>query len=551
MTPGMSEAQAAAGFLATHSEALRAAEHSGDLELRESWSLPAMDGSFVAYGYQQLYHGREVEGSDIRVVVKRGTLNRVTFAAARLAGTPTSGSEYPVMPSEAARMIVQTQSGFENLTIESPPEVVVLLGSNRRPDAWVWRVRTRQGKGPMASRRTFFVDTVSPRIIWRQEHFANFDPPTTGSVSAPGRPIGAPWHPYRDDSGNLVSQTIPGLRVEGVINENLAHTLTNASGQFSLTFGSTNQTIDLSASFAGRGQWYIVRTESDPNVPHEWLSASAQTVVGDNEPLTLSNGNMSEEFRVAQVDTVLAANRCRSFFMTYISDTHSSLANPLYIYPNHETYANPCNGHASNGVVSYSIALSPKNTSCGQWNNGSHSSFAHEYGHVALFMLHGSFNIYFSGFHEGFGDTFGNLLNDDTVQGREHKIGGGNIRDDPTETYIDCDYPAGSNHQTYCNCEEHAAGQLLSGPWVRISNALKSYYGSSAGLARARVLFGQWAVATLGGDGIEFCDSPHSGNLAELLGLPQPGTEQQAEAEWSIFCAAFAEHNMFVESGCP
>ncbi len=548
MTPGTSEAQAAAGFLATHSEALRAAEHSGDLELRESWSLPAMDGSFVAYGYQQFYHGREVEGSDIRVIVKRGTLNRVTFAAARLAGTPTSGSEYPVMPSEAARMIVQTQSGFENLTIESPPEVVVLLGSNRRPDAWVWRVRARDGESRFPLRRTFFVDTVSPRIVKRDDLFSHLGPPTTGSVSALGMPIESPLYPYRNNSNDLVTHTIPGIRVTGQSGGNSGFTYTNVAGNFTLNVGSSSQSITLSSTFSTNAQWYKVEDLGtvDPPPPPHYLASSVGTAVGDDVSLALADSSWEEQFRVAQVDTVITAHRSRTFFVQYLSATAAGLARRVYIYSNAPSGVSYCNALAADDGTNYLMAFPRAGGGC--WNNGNHSAAAHEYGHIALYMLHSGFPIS-TGFHEGFADTFGNLVNDDSVQGRAVRTNGGNLRDSPIENWVNCQY--GAPDTAYCGCLPHKGAPLLSGPWLRITNDLKSYYGTTTGLERSRSLLGLWTLATVGGDGAQDCDNPHAGNLAELLGLPQTETEQQAEAEWDIFCRAFGAHNMYVESGCP
>src|SRR4029079_14056828 len=101
---------------------------------------------------------------------------------------------------------------------------------------------------------------------------------------------------------------------------------------------------------------------------------------------------------------------------------------------------------------------------------------AHEYGHIALAML----GDYANAFHEGYADTYGNMLNDDSVQGRSHYGDGQSVGDDPTSSLINCQYPLLSSTSSRCDCgESHAAGQLLSGPWVRIRNSLKSTYGDA------------------------------------------------------------------------
>jgi hypothetical protein len=272
--------------------------------------------------------------------------------------------------------------------------------------------------------------------------------------------------------------------------------------------------------------------------------------VGSNVPLTLANANLSEEYRVAQTDTIVTSHRSREFFKQYISSTLSTLSVPLLLYPNEATYnlALVCNGSA--GVLTsparFVIALAPSNPlhGVGCYNMATHSTVAHEFGHVALFMIDESLNG-FRAFHEGYGDSYAMLLNDDPVLGREQWMNGTDFRADPTSVGINCQFPLPTTSSGPCSCvefEEHEAGQLLSGPWVRIRNGLKGYYGNSTGLEYARVLFGNWSLVTLGGD--DGCGSAHPGTLTEVLSVTESAVEQ------NIICCSFGEHSITGDCSC-
>jgi len=538
MTPGVTAARAAADFLEHHG---RAYGSSGELQFRELWSTPARDGRFTVFAYRQQIRGKDVDGSVIRVKVKSDEgVFRVDYAAGRVAGEPTQGSEIPLVPAQIAADFVRLQPGYGTLAIVGEPELVVLRGTGERTDSWCWRVTAQSGAAEIAPNRTYFVDTSLPRIAYVRDNLKHFDPPTTGSVEAEGMPAAYPWIPYQGNSGDLVTHRIPGIRVNGTTSTASGHAFANSAGEFSLAVGQTNQSIAIDTTVSQQAQWYRVFTyEKDP----QFIAASAQATVGDTVPLPLFNTNMTEERRVAQADTVVTANRGRAFFIQYISSTVSGLTYIVNILPNDSIFAPPCNGYAFPGSSSYAMGFAPSSSFAGCWNFGSHSVAAHEYGHVALFMLDDALNFHY-GFHEGFADTFGNMLNDDSVQGRQHYTSGSNFREDPTSSGINCQYPLSSNSSSPCDCDmPHKAGQLLSGPWVRIRTQLKSYYGSSAGLEYARVLFGNWTLVTLGGD--DGCLSAHPGTLAEVLSVTESAVEQQ------IICCAFAAHSMTGDCSCP
>jgi hypothetical protein len=538
MSAGLTEAAAAGAFLTGHGAALGGPLQAGlgSLDVRELWKLPSRDGRFVAFAYRQMIRGKEVDGSDIRIKVRCGPVPRVDYAAARLAGEPTAGSESPVLSAQVAAMVAQSLSGTPELTVEGTPELVVLRGNNTRPDWWCWRVHTRLGQGILHRRATYYVDTVAPRIVHKRENFHNFHPPTTGTVEARGTSTSHPILPYRGPSTPLVNHRMPGARVNGTVGTQSGSVYTNNNGQFELNVGKTNQAIVVSSTLQDPGQWYRVYY-SPPTTP-EYLSETETVEVGAAVPLALANTAMSEERRVAQADLVFSINRARNFFLNYISTSAPGLSYPVFIAPSQIGGITPCNAgaaHFKSPFNLYALVFAPSNVEC--WNFATHSWAGHEFGHVALFMI--DLVEQNTAFHEGYADTYANLLNDDSVQGRQQFVNGANVRDDPTSSGINCQYPIPNNTTATCTCAEiHSAGQLLSGPWVRIRNA--------SGLEHARTLFGQWSLVTVGGDAD--CGSAHPGTVAELLSITD------SLVDLNLICTSFAAHGITIpecSSGWP
>ncbi len=97
MSPGATEAEAAAAFLAQHGDVFGGPLTQGRPELSEDRSVQSPDGRFAVFAYRQKIRGKEVDGSLIRIKVRRGEAPCVDYAAARMAGEPTAGSEQPVL----------------------------------------------------------------------------------------------------------------------------------------------------------------------------------------------------------------------------------------------------------------------------------------------------------------------------------------------------------------------------------------------------------------------------------------------------------------------
>ncbi len=552
MTPGQTEQQAVTAFLAAHAGAffggVPGVGRTGDApELVQEWSMPSKSGDFVVYAFRQRIRGKEVDGSNVRIKVKRGVVPRVDFAAARLAGEPTLGSEQPLVSGEVASFLVRTQPGLQAALVEGSPEVVVLRGTGRRPDAWCWRIRTRVGEGLHATQRTHYVDTASLRVIHSAVHYSSYDPPTTGTVTGLGTPTAPPCYPFHGNGQILVSQPMGGIRVENSTVPS-AHTFTDSSGAYSLSWGSTGQGITVGTSMGLEGQWFTLVDEKE--TPPKFLSAGATGQVGDNIPLSLVNSAMDIDVRVAQVDAVVTANRSRDFFLQYISDSAAGLNLPFSIIVN--TSAASIGGSAvvrngSGVAIAYAILFSPQTS--GYWNCASHSVVGHEYGHAALDMV-GLRSADMPAFHEGFADTYSYMVNDNSVFGPQQYANYGNVREDPSSTAVNCQFPLPSTGVCLCDPNDlgclcgHAAGQLLSGPWVRIRNNYKTHYGATTGLEYARVLFGRWALVTLGGD--DDCHTAYEGTLIEANSVAD-----SALSDDGIICAAFAAHSIYDDGTCP
>ncbi len=142
------------------------------------------------------------------------------------------------------------------------------------------------------------------------------------------------------------------------------------------------------------------------------------------------------------------------------------------------------------------------------------------------------------GFDEGYADTYSYMLNDDRVFGRSLRLDGTNERNDPTIVNLQYPIPLGGP-----TCAAHQAGQLLSGPWVRIMDSFKANYGDVAGLARARELFGRWTLVTMGGEPLPSCQSAYGGTVQEVLSVSK-GDQKP------LVCAAFAFHGIVLDA-CP
>ncbi len=440
-------------------------------------------------------------------------------------------------------------SSIENLVVQGTPEEVVLRGEGQRPDAWCWRVNARIGENASAAYRTYFVDTAMPRVLLVQDNGFNcaaprsVDPPTTGTVKGLGAMMESPFFPYQGDGQTLVTHPIPNVKVVATLTPSCsASTYTDQDGEFSFapTVNLTNVGSAIANLVAESGTWYYLY------VP-DLLSASSSATPGSNVDLVLDHSTMSTEFKMGQVSAIVGANRARNFFAAYMGISFARWSHPMEIAPNNQASSPAGCGSGwyfeNNHEFLMSLGRSWGDSTEGMWNCASASVTAHEYGHIALFMMQlplpGN-----AAFHEGYGDSYASMLNDDNVFGRQHnKHNSTPIRGEPSVSPVNCQYPIANHTTAMCDCDFiHLAGQLLSGPWVRIRGSLKAKYATADGLEEARILFGRWSLITVGGSG---CNSAHSGTLSEVLTATKNETDEQ------LICDAFAEHNIAFDGGCP
>lgn len=548
MTPGLTEAQAAASFMNDHGAVFGGPLQSGHPETELVWTMPSMDGDFVAFKYRQKIRGKDVEGSDIRVKVHRQPIARVDYAAARLSGEPTVGNEAPMLTAEVAGAVAQALSGLSGLVIEGTPEVVALCGDGVRPDAWCWRIHTHQGDASTGARRTFFVDTAMPRILYVRNHFAGYQPPTTGVVAAPGTPLPDPnckYCPYMGPGTSLTYNPMPDVAMHLSTNP-ISWGFTDWHGVYSFSWDPQQVLLvptDVTLNYRGPAQLHQWRHYDDSGNPANWfecLHAGGYIPVPSGMNFILGNEEIPEpnreEFGVAQSDIMVTTGRARLFFQTYISTSAPRLSNQVILKPN-KVNVLPLFDCAltSDSFTFFTIEIARRSGT--RWNCSCHAVVAHEYGHIALAML-GLPNTDYPGFDEGYADTFSFLLNDDRVFGRQLKLDGSNERNDPTIVNLQYPITIGSSA-----CEAHQAGQLLSGPWIRIVDHFKDHYGTTDGLERARELFGRWTLITKGGEPLPSCQSAYAKTLVEVLSVSK--SDQKA-----FVCDAFLAHGITLDS-CP
>lgn len=567
MTSGLTEAQAAETFLAQHGELFggrfqgvgvgqaeggqgNAGPGEQQPEARQLWAITAKNNRFTSFAYTQYIRGKEVVGSTIRVKVRRGQvpgeIPRVDYAAARVAGEPTAGSETPILTAEAASLFVRLASGIAGLTIQGTPELVVLRGDIDRPDAWCWRVRTQSGEGAAASCLTFFVDSSAPRVLHTESDWSHAnesrDPPTTGTVEAYGTSAVYPYLPYQPGVSSLSLHRIPFLRVTATVSPPSAHpapAYTNGDGEFA--FASTIDLTAVSATFtatADPGTWYY-------HFQGDVVSATQPCLPGSHVQLVLDNASMSEEFRVAQVNAIINAQRAKGFFTSHISDSLVGLTFPMELVPNQPASSpSECGGlgfyHAYD-VYYMRLGASWGTSTLGMYSCASPSIITHEYGHRAHRML-GLYDGVHAAWREGYSDSYAQVVLDDNVMGREQYKNGTAIRNDPTLDTVDCQWPlADPANGPPCDCSvPHLAGQLLSGVWGHLRQEFKNEYGAVSGLLGARVVFGNWSLITIGTDN---CNSASTATLLEVLSAV-------SNDDVPLVCNAFAEHSIFPVCDC-
>src|SRR5262245_25014441 len=155
MTPGARPAQAASLFLQQHSGAFGA----GALDLRPTWSSDLGNGRHTVFAYQQYLAKLPVEYGVARVLVLKGVVNRVVYAAASAATRPANGWAPMQVDAKTAVALVGAHEEYQHLPLFSAPQLVVYQGEGQ----WIepvrcWKLVAEQPNLNIRERYTFFVD---------------------------------------------------------------------------------------------------------------------------------------------------------------------------------------------------------------------------------------------------------------------------------------------------------------------------------------------------------------------------------------------------------
>jgi hypothetical protein len=532
MTAGIDPAGAAAAFLHQHGRIFGV----GQPELAERWVNGPKDETFTVFAYRQTLRGVPVDGGEARVMVWHRPVAQVGYASAVLAGEPIVGANPPVVPALLASVIAQTRPGYGQLAVVGEPEFVVLRGEGTRGDAWTWRVRVQRTDTRLPEPRTFFIETLSGELIHVRNEFAHSGG-VTGTVSGWGSTLGSTLpHPVNPPS----LLRLPDVRVEAWLPGAFHVLFADDEGEFTISAPDDETALlemRLGPDEPDAGRYIrVIDVRGDlasgacaPEVQTALVaygSATAPAHIDLQIPDT--NDPLEREFAVAQVNAVVHAHRSRQLFA-------SRLISPVL-----EGQLRMVVNSIFEGNAGYTICAGQPTLWFGgnlhvfdRSNFASASIIAHEYGHYAIRVLATPGTPHFD---EGYADSLSILLNDDGVIGRFHLNNNTvHVRNDPL--LANCQYPIPNPAPSPCVCnDEYAVGQMLSGVWVRILAGLKQQHGQTAGLERARQLFVDWTLITLGGQ--EACHSAWHGTACEVLGVTQ------GLIDLDIVHQAFAAHGL-------
>lgn len=499
MTTATTPFKAAQLFLLDHGAALGVP----GADLRLDWQVDLGSGKGTVFAYRQFVGGHPADHAVARVLVQSGQPSRVLYAGGRL--IPDRGDLQP--PAVAGPSIAQLLRRLpENagLSYWFDPELVVYAGepeTTRVTPVLAWKLSATGDRNGEPRAVSFFINAATGRLLYARNEIYH-GAPISGSVSGlatPGTLPDTPLNPpvefplsdlfVRDDQGNLA--------------------ITDASGLFSLN--GNGSVTELSTSL--EGPFVEVR---DPLNPPPTLTQT----MGPPGPAEFLFNPIPGELTTAHVNAALHTNATRDFYRVYQPD-FTALDVPVTANVNGLSIS--CNAFFT--PLGLSINFFQADQRC--VNTAYSSVVSHEYGHFIVNQL----RLAQGSFGEGFADCVAMLILDDAHIGRDFFGPGLPVRD-----------IVAANQQYPCNNENHVCGQVLGGVWWDIKENLQVAMGDDEGLDRARQLFTDWSLITLGG---RFKNSAHPGTAIEVLTVDDDdadlsnGTPNQDE-----ICAAFASHNI-------
>lgn len=462
-------------------------------------------GDLAVFSYRQFLAGLPVEYGALRLVVRSGPAgSRVVYAAGHLADPPDGGFPPVRLPAHAAVASIRNDRRNANLTQWSAPTLAVIVSETRGLEAVrAWKFTGQNPDPSAAAARTFFVDVSSGRIVYERDEIIHVE--LSGTVFGMGSPETFPDTPLHPP----VERALAGLTVTDGVG---GTALTDDFGAFAVDTSAGSLTATLS------GPWVRVSNALGSNL-------SETIVVTPLAPADFLLNTAPQEFTTSQVNAFAGTVATHDFYSRYQPD-FDGLDRQVEALVN---ISGECNAffNAASQTINFFRAGICVNTAYS-------SVISHEYGHFVVEQL----GLRQGSFGEGFGDILAMLIYDDPVVGRDFFAPGSPVRD-----------PVAANKQYPCFGGVHDCGQVLSGIWWRIKEALQDEYGEHEGLERARQLFTDWSLVTAG---IRFGRNSATATTAvEVLTVDDDDdTVLNGTPNRDVICNSFAAHGVACPGDC-
>lgn len=453
---------------------------------------------------------------------------------------------------------------------------MVLLGNTPDDDAWAWRVPVQSAGRPFGDPRSININGRTGLFMRADDEFMNLD--VTGTVRGYATPYSGHL-PHIPGTNDPVLTPLPEVRVSAtIIGGGAPVVYTAANGTYTVTIGGSGQAVNVNATvgplIAAAGLYVtIVDARDDTTFPPPGLSScvadpisalsASASVTNPASSVTLdlpysATPATVAEYHTAQANAVIHAHRCRYYFVDRLYAEIPELEKHLRIIVNYQSYFGACGGAflttdcGSDGSWNIVLARSGQLLGAGlTCRNTSYSGIiAHEFGHyihTALGFPNGTVS---QSFTEGFADAYAIMVNDRREIGRAIRDDESNLRDDPTDSTINCQYPITNGSPEICRCSgltggsPHNAGQLLSGIWLRMIDEFRGEYGGTNGLEYARNLHVRWALVTAALP-TSSCSSATCATLNEvLLADDNDANLQNGTPNDDLIYAAFDAHSI-------
>jgi hypothetical protein len=526
MSPGLTPEAAAERFWQDHGDTFRG-RHP---ELQRRWAITPTESNKTIFAYHQTIRGTPVEGANARLMVtSRAGVCRVNYVSAQLAGEPTIGTEFPLVPAQLASIFVQSRPGYGTLSVIGEPERVVLLGSGERGDAWAWRVKTVQTDSPYFEPRTFFVSTGDLRVLYVRSDRVAAQSVNTITVQVEGKALSN--HEPHTTSNTPVWTPLPEVRFEwsevgqGVWDASFA----GFGGTVSQEVGALTE-VDVRSTLGqtldtGGIRVVIMDFEDDDNAGTYYCNwgygnTAASTTAQHPAPgAQLLQFAGDDEFTVAQMNAVVYFSRSYQYlYNLWGLDPPPGFFDTLRVGVNGRGDWFGGNAEYSKGsscgdnVPSFMFGATGRGNRTGYRNMAYSSVIAHEFGHYVLDRLIG---IPGGAFGEGFADSYWIVMSGDPIIGRAWHVSDPFIRHPVQSGCV-----AGNINQPECPCDQggHMRGQVLGRVWTHIMDEFIVQYGGN-GPAKAQELHTIWMLLTLGYTPIPgyLCESAFEDTVMEVL----------------------------------